>query len=87
MGGHSSPWWKAPPHKYTVRYGLAPNAQNPFKGMVYNGIFNTARRVKGQILFVLLPVGTYYYIWNWADNYNKWLYTKAGSETLQKLLS
>lgn len=81
-GGHSYGERK---QKFTVRYGLSPNAQNPFKGVVHNAFFNTFRRVKSQFLFVLIPVGTYWSIWTWAQGYNEWLYTKAGKETLERV--
>lgn len=84
--GHGG-WWVPPKQKHTVRYGLAPNAQNPFKGMLYNSVFNTARRVKSQFLFVAIPAGTYLAMWSWATKYNDWLYTKDGRETLEKLLA
>lgn len=82
--GHGG-WWIPPKQKYTVRYGLSPNAQNPFKGAAYNAVFNTFRRVKSQFLFVVLPVGSYLYLWNWANDYNAWLYTKAGAATLKEV--
>ncbi|PRT55275.1 Cytochrome b-c1 complex subunit 8 [Wickerhamiella sorbophila] len=79
MAGHGFP---GPKQKYTVRYGLSPNAQNPFKGMLYNAFFNTFRRTRSQFLYLLIPFGSYYYLWNWANDYNQWLYTKDGRTTL-----
>ncbi|GMM52871.1 ubiquinol--cytochrome-c reductase subunit 8 [Starmerella bacillaris] len=78
-------WWIAPKQKYTVRYGLAPNATSLFQRNIYNAFFNTIRRVKGQIFFVVLPVGSFWYLWTRATEYNKWLYTKDGRETLERL--
>lgn len=74
-----------PKQKYTIRYGLSPNAQNPFQGAAHNAVFNTFRRVKSQFFFLVLPIGSGLYLWNWAQNYNEWLYTKAGRETLERL--
>lgn len=82
--GHGG-WWTSPKQKYTVRYAVAPNVQNPFKGMVQQAVFNTFRRVRSQFLFVLIPVGTYAWLWNWAGNYNEWLYTKAGAQRLKEV--
>jgi ubiquinol-cytochrome c reductase subunit 8 len=52
---------------------------------MHAAFFNTLRRVRAQAIYVIVPVGLYYYIWTEAQSYNKWLYTKAGRETLDKL--
>lgn len=78
-------WWVPPKQKYTVRYGLAPNAQSLFELNARNAVFNTFRRVRKQLFFIVVPVGTYWYVWDWAQKYNAWLYTKDGRETLERL--
>ncbi|VVT56626.1 uncharacterized protein SAPINGB_P005184 [Magnusiomyces paraingens] len=82
-------WWGSigsPPQKGIARYAVSAGSQKLFHHAFHNAIFNTFRRVKNQIFFVVFPVSIYYYIWTSANNYNQWLYTKAGHETLEKLL-
>lgn len=82
-------WWGtlgSPAQKGIARYAVSGYAQKPFVGALHNAIFNTFRRVKNQIFFVAFPVTIYYYIWTSTQEKNHWLYTKAGRETLEKLL-
>ncbi|CAN6672032.1 cytochrome b-c1 complex subunit 8, mitochondrial [Trichomonascus vanleenenianus] len=81
-------WWGnlgGPTQKYVYRYAVSSQAQKPFKGALHAAFFNTFRRVRAQAIFVLLPVACYYYVWTEANKYNKWLYTKEGRETLERL--
>uniref|UniRef100_A0A060TGR0 Cytochrome b-c1 complex subunit 8 n=1 Tax=Blastobotrys adeninivorans TaxID=409370 RepID=A0A060TGR0_BLAAD len=88
MGHGYQGWWGSlggPKQKYTVRYGVAHTAQKPLYGTLHAAFFNTFRRVRAQAFYVLFPVATYYYVWTKAQEYNKWLYTKEGRETLERL--
>ncbi|KAF5094770.1 hypothetical protein D0Z00_003403 [Geotrichum galactomycetum] len=81
-------WWGSlgsPTQKGIARYAVSGNAQKPFAGAFHAAIFNTFRRFKAQIFFVVFPVSVYYYIWKRAEAYNHWLYTKAGREELERL--
>lgn len=83
--GHGSIWWIPPKQKYSVRYGLSPNVQSLYELNLRNAVFNTFRRVRKQLFFVVVPVGAYWYLWDWAKGYNAWLYTKDGRKTLESL--
>ncbi len=75
----------SPKQKYIKRYTVSPYAQKPLEGALNNAIFNTYRRVKAQALFVIIPVVSMYYIIERANNYNEYLYTKAGREELARV--
>lgn len=74
-----------PRQRYIVRYGISSGANKPLHGALHNAVFNTFRRVKSQALYVIVPVSIYYYIWTSSSEYNRWLYTKDGRETLERL--
>ncbi|KAF5098779.1 hypothetical protein D0Z03_001154 [Geotrichum reessii] len=81
-------WWGSfgsPPQKGIARYVVSGNAQKPFAGAFHAAIFNTFRRFKAQVFFVVFPVSVYYFIWKEAEAYNHWLYTKAGREELERV--
>jgi len=56
----------SPKQKGTIVFGLAPNRQNAFAGALHDAIFNTWRRVSGQLLYVAPPLIAGYYILDWA---------------------
>ncbi|KAI1081278.1 cytochrome b-c1 complex subunit 8 [Whalleya microplaca] len=66
--------------KGIVTYGLAPNKQNPFAGAGHDAIFNTWRRVRGQILYVAPPFIFFYYAMSWAIERNEYLNSKLGRQ-------
>ncbi|KAA8915777.1 hypothetical protein TRICI_002077 [Trichomonascus ciferrii] len=74
-----------PKQKYIYRYSVSHQAQKPLKGAMHAAFFNTFRRVKSQAFYVLVPVSLYYFLWTKAQDYNHWLYTKDGRETLERL--
>ncbi|KAJ2904224.1 ubiquinol--cytochrome-c reductase chain [Zalerion maritima] len=60
-----------------IQYGLAPNRQKLFPGLMTDGVYNTFRRVRGQILY-FIPFVVYYFINEWATERNEYLNSKAG---------
>lgn len=81
-------WWGhigSPKQKYITTYTVSPYATKPMKGALYNSVFNTFRRVKNQAFFVVVPFFIVGAIWNKAEKYNEYLYTKAGREELARV--
>ncbi|PSR83910.1 ubiquinol--cytochrome-c reductase chain [Coniella lustricola] len=74
-GGFGTPVQK---QKGIVTYGISPNRQNPLAGSAHAAVFNTWRRFKGQVLYVVPPFLVAYYIMNWATERNHYLNSKAG---------
>lgn len=80
-------WWGAmggPTQKNIAMYSVSPYATKPLKGNLYNAFFNTFRRTKNQILYIVLPGIIVWNVWAKARDYNEYLYTKAGREDLEK---
>ena len=55
-----------PKQRGIVYYGLSANAQRPLAGTLHAAFFNVARRVGGQILYVLPPMVIAYGAMQWA---------------------
>ncbi|KAK0652975.1 ubiquinol--cytochrome-c reductase chain [Cercophora newfieldiana] len=64
--------------KGIITYGISPNRQNPFAGAFHDAIFNTARRVGAQALYIAPPFIGAYLIMDWATHRNEYLNSKAG---------
>ncbi|KAJ5975679.1 hypothetical protein N7481_009386 [Penicillium waksmanii] len=47
-------------------YALSSNRQRPFAGAFHAAIFNTFRRFRGQVLYVVPPFVIAYAALNWA---------------------
>jgi ubiquinol-cytochrome c reductase subunit 8 len=56
----------SPIQKYVTVYSISPNRLRPLKGTLYNAIFNTARRTRGQIMFWGPPFALGYAVMQWA---------------------
>ncbi|TKA26576.1 hypothetical protein B0A54_16561 [Friedmanniomyces endolithicus] len=54
------------PQKGIVTYTIAANRQNPLAGAASAAIFNTFRRTRGQILYVVVPLLVGYETMQWA---------------------
>ncbi|KAN0090082.1 Cytochrome b-c1 complex subunit 8, partial [Hyaloscypha variabilis] len=67
-----------PKHKYIAIYTLCANRQRPLAGAMHNAVFNTARRVRGQILYVAPPFVVAYLVLSWMEKENKYLNSKEG---------
>ncbi|KAM5460192.1 Cytochrome b-c1 complex subunit 8, mitochondrial [Microsporum ferrugineum] len=64
--------------KGITTYSLSQNRQRPTAGMLYNAFFNTYRRSKAQILYVLPPFIAAYALMDWATKKNEYLMSKPG---------
>jgi len=74
-------WWGnlgSLPQKGITTYSLSSNRQNPLAGAGHAAIFNTWRRFKGSVLYVVPPFVAYYYIMDWAERRNHFLNSKEG---------
>lgn len=63
-------WWGnfgGLPQKGIASYTLAGNQQKPTAGIVHAAIFNSWRRFKGNVLYVVPPFVAYYFIMDWAE--------------------
>lgn len=92
MGGPSAKtymgWWGhlgGPKQKGITSYAVSPYAQKPLGGIFHAAIFNVSRRVKSQVLYIVLPAAMYWVWWTNAEKYNSYLYTKAGREELERV--
>lgn len=93
MGGATGPktymgWWGnigSPKQKYITSYTVSPYQTKPFKGALYNAVFNTFRRTKNQVLFIVIPAVIVWNVWAKARDYNEYLYTKEGREELARV--
>lgn len=73
------------PQKNVGIYTVSPYATRPLKGALYNSVFNTFRRTKNQVLYVVIPFTIVWSIWARARDYNEYLYTKEGREELERV--
>ncbi|KAH3899684.1 ubiquinol--cytochrome-c reductase subunit 8 SCDLUD_003967 [Saccharomycodes ludwigii] len=81
-------WWGhlgSPKQKHITSYAVSPFAQKPFAGAANAAIFNVFRRVKSQALYILIPASIYWVWWTNGEQYNNYLYTKAGREELERV--
>ncbi|KAJ5717305.1 Cytochrome b-c1 complex subunit 8 [Penicillium malachiteum] len=89
MGGHSADpktghyigsWGKfgCPTPQRIATYALSPNRQRPFAGAFNAAIFNTFRRFRHQVLYVVPPFVVAYAAMNWAVERNEYLNSKPG---------
>ena len=92
MGGPSAKtymgWWGhlgSPKQKGITQYAISPYAQKPLAHSFHNAFYNSFRRFKSQILFLVIPGAMYWYWWKNAEEYNAYLYTKAGKEELDRV--
>lgn len=63
-------WWGSfgsLPQKGVTSYSLSANRQKPLAGAAHNAVFNTFRRFKGAVLYVVPPFVAYYYLMDWAE--------------------
>ncbi|KAJ5771362.1 uncharacterized protein N7511_003413 [Penicillium nucicola] len=59
-------------------YSLSPNRQRPFAGAANAAIFNTFRRFRHQVLYVVPPFVVAYAAMEWAIERNHYLNSKPG---------
>ncbi|KAG9248204.1 cytochrome b-c1 complex subunit 8 [Calycina marina] len=79
-GLYIGPWgnFGGSPQKGINSYALSPNRQRPLAGTLNAAIFNTFRRVGGQVLYVVPPLLIAYAAMDWAIERNEYLNSKAG---------
>jgi ubiquinol-cytochrome c reductase subunit 8 len=49
-----------------ITYGLSANRQNPFAHAANDAVFNTFRRFRSQVLYIVPPMIIGYYAMDWA---------------------
>ena len=54
------------PQKGVASYTISANRQRPFAGALHAAVFNTFRRARGQVLYVVPPFLAAYALMNWA---------------------
>ncbi|XP_003745030.1 cytochrome b-c1 complex subunit 8 [Galendromus occidentalis] len=59
-----------------VYYRVSHYEQNPFKGIISQGVPNMVRRINDQIFYILPPALFYYALYDWAVKENKRLSRK-----------
>ncbi|PMD13840.1 UcrQ-domain-containing protein [Hyaloscypha hepaticicola] len=69
---------RLPKQKNIAIYILSANRLRPLAGALHNAIFNTARRVRGQIFYVAPPFVFAYFLWSWMEEKNRFLNSKEG---------
>ncbi|KZZ96363.1 UcrQ [Ascosphaera apis ARSEF 7405] len=80
IGAFTGPWgnMSSIKQKGVTSYSLTANRQRPLAGAFHNAIFNTYRRAKAQILYVVPPFVAAYAIMHWATEKNEFLNSKEG---------
>ncbi|KAJ5938061.1 ubiquinol-cytochrome C reductase complex subunit UcrQ [Penicillium verhagenii] len=79
MGGHANAKTGQMPHPQRIAtYSLSPNRQRPFAGAFNAAIFNSFRRFRNQVLYVVPPFVVAYATMNWAVERNEYLNSKPG---------
>ncbi|OJJ49960.1 hypothetical protein ASPZODRAFT_109904 [Penicilliopsis zonata CBS 506.65] len=88
MGGHLDPkngyfigeWGHlgCPTPQRIATYSLSPNRQRPLAGTLNAAIFNSFRRFRHQVLYVVPPFVAAYAIMNWGIEKNEYLNSKPG---------
>ncbi|PLB35052.1 ubiquinol--cytochrome-c reductase subunit 8 [Aspergillus candidus] len=76
MGGWGA--FGCPTPQRIATYSLSPNRQRPLAGAFNAAIFNTFRRCKAQVLYVVPPFVAAYAAMNWATERNHYLQSKPG---------
>ncbi|KAF2733601.1 putative ubiquinol-cytochrome C reductase complex subunit UcrQ [Polyplosphaeria fusca] len=68
----------SPPQKGVTVYAMSPNRQRPLAGTLNAAFFNTFRRSRNQVLYVVPPLVIAYASMEWAVNRNAYLNSKQG---------
>ncbi|KAL4984591.1 cytochrome b-c1 complex subunit 8 [Aspergillus falconensis] len=67
-----------PTPQRVTSYAISPNRQRPLAGAAHAAIFNTFRRFRNQVLYVVPPFVAAYAAMNWAIERNEYLNSKPG---------
>ncbi|KAM6501114.1 Cytochrome b-c1 complex subunit 8 [Amanita muscaria] len=65
--------------QYTISPFQARAAPNWLRSYIFNGY----RRLSGEALFFLIPIGIGYGVYTWAKSYDAWTKSKAGHLALE----
>ncbi|MCJ1329194.1 hypothetical protein MMC10_005872 [Thelotrema lepadinum] len=74
------PWGNlgSQPQKGIIHYGVSQNRLKPLGGALHAAFFNTWRRSRAQVLYVVPPFALAYAAMSWAIERNEYLNSKAG---------
>ncbi|KAF8417829.1 cytochrome b-c1 complex subunit 8 [Tirmania nivea] len=74
-------WWGSfgsLPQKGVTTYALSPNRQKPLAGTAHAAVFNSFRRFRQSVLYVVPPFIAGYMLMDWATKRNEFLNSKEG---------
>ncbi|RPB25769.1 hypothetical protein L211DRAFT_782566 [Terfezia boudieri ATCC MYA-4762] len=74
-------WWGSLgslPQKGITSYSLSPNRQKPLAGTAHAAVFNSFRRFRQSVLYVVPPFIVGYMLMDWATKRNEFLNSKEG---------
>jgi len=74
-------WWGSLgslPQKGITSYALAPNRQKPLAGTAHAAVFNSFRRFRQSVLYVIPPFIAGYMLMDWSTKRNEFLNSKEG---------
>jgi len=79
-GNYIGPWGAlgSPAQKGVTTYAISPNRQRPLAGAFNAAIFNTWRRFRSQVLYVVPPFLIAYSAMRWAIEKNEFFNSKEG---------
>jgi len=79
-GQYIGPWgdFGALPQKGITTYALSANRQKPLAGAMHAAVFNTFRRFRQSVLYVVPPFVVGYMLMDWATKRNEFLNSKEG---------
>ncbi|KAK0515751.1 hypothetical protein JMJ35_001785 [Cladonia borealis] len=79
-GQYLGPWGNlgSQPQKGIITYAISANRQRPLAGTMHTAVFNTWRRSRAQLLFVVPPFAVAYLAVDWAVKKNEYYNSKPG---------
>ncbi|KDN46559.1 hypothetical protein RSAG8_04212, partial [Rhizoctonia solani AG-8 WAC10335] len=81
LRGSRSDWWgnfNGPKQKGIISYSLSPYKQRAFAGALHGYLFNGYARLAAQAPYFVIPFGTAYAVYVWANKRDAFLNSKAG---------
>ncbi|KAF8441989.1 UcrQ family-domain-containing protein [Terfezia claveryi] len=78
LTGLTSPSTGSLPQKGITTYALSPNRQKPLAGTAHAAVFNSFRRFRQSVLYVVPPFIVGYMLMDWATKRNEFLNSKEG---------
>ncbi|EEB05085.1 ubiquinol-cytochrome-c reductase complex subunit 7 [Schizosaccharomyces japonicus yFS275] len=74
-------WWGAlggPKQKGIITYTVSPFQQRPMAGLLSSSFRNGFRTFKSNALYILIPMGSVFYLMHWANKKNEYINSKKG---------